>query len=138
MTRANTTKSFKIPGSLEIEMNKKLVSEGYGLRGKSNWICDAICKFLSFPDREFILDCIELSEELKNLDKSISFRPTLKVENLLDEWIINVRMKLPTIEGLKSKIIRTSIIHSLLGSIESIETLGKQSKKNIEYKNATL
>ncbi len=83
MTRSNTTKSFKIPASLEMEMNKKLVSDGYGLRGKSKWICDSICKFLTCPDKDFVLDCIELSEEMKNLDKSISFRPTEMVDALL-------------------------------------------------------
>jgi hypothetical protein len=102
-------------------MNKKLVSQGYGLRGKSKWICDALTQFLTFSDRDFIIDCIELSEELVNLDKSISFRPTDRVDQLLDEWVVIVRMKTPNIEGLKSKIIRTSIIHSLLGSIESIK-----------------
>lgn len=120
-----TTKSFKIPASLEIEMNKKLVSEGYGLRGKSKWICDSICKFLTFSDKEFILDCVELSEELENLDKSISFRPTLVVDQLLDDWVIQVRMKMPVIEGLKSKIIRTAIIHNLLGSIDSIDRISQ-------------
>lgn len=123
MTRSNTTKSFKIPASLEMEMNKKLVSEGYGLRGKSKWICDSVCKFLTCPDKEFVLECIEFSEELENLSKSISFRPTSTVDDLLDEWVINVRRKIPAIEGLKSKIIRTSIIHNLLGSIESIQKL---------------
>lgn len=130
MTKLNTTNSFKIPASLEIEMNKKLVSEGYGLRGKSKWICDSICKFLTFQDREFVLDCIELSEEMENLSKSISFRPTIMVDNLLDEWIVRVRMKVPAIEGLKSKIIRTSIIHNLLGSIDSIENLNRVSKNH--------
>lgn len=130
MTRSNTTKSFKVPASLEMEMHKKLVSEGYGLRGKSKWICDAICKFLTFSDKDFVLDCIELSEELENLDKSISFRPTETVDNLLDQWIINVRMKMPAIEGLKSKIIRTAIIHNLLGSITSIEKFS--SYQNIQ------
>lgn len=117
------TKSFKIPLELEKEMNQKLVAQGYGLRGKSKWICDSICKFLTFPDKDFILDCIELSEELENLTKSISFRPTEKVDALLDEWIIRVRTKMPLIEGLKSKIIRTAIIHNLLGSLESIKKL---------------
>ncbi len=126
MTRSSTTKSFKIPASLEFEMNKKLVSDGYGLRGKSKWICDSICKFLTFQDKEFVLECIEFSEELENLTKSISFRPTTLVDRLLDEWIVNVRMKMPTIEGLKSKIIRTAIIHNLLGSIDSIERLNFQ------------
>ncbi len=125
MTRSNSTKSFKIPASLEIEMHQKLVSDGYGLRGKSKWICDAIRKFLTCPDKDFVLDCIELSEELENLEKSISFRPTQQVADLLDEWIINVRIKMPAMEGLKSKIIRTAIVHSLLGSVDSIERTAK-------------
>lgn len=128
MKSVTTTKSFKIPASLEMEMNKRLVLEGYGLRGKSKWICDSICKFLTCPDKDFILDCIELSEGFENLNKSISFRPTEMVENLLDQWIINIRMKMPAIEGLKSKIIRTSIIHNLLGSIESIEKLNQKDQ----------
>ena|SRR3990167_10092713 len=118
-----TTKSFKIPSSLEMEMNKKLVADGYGLRGRSKWICDAICKFLMCRDKDFVLECIELSEELGNLNKSISFRPSQIVDDLLDQWIVNVRMKMPTIEGLKSKMIRTAIIHNLLGSMTSIEKL---------------
>jgi hypothetical protein len=118
-----TTRSFKIPSSLELEMNKKLVSDGYGLRGKSKWICDALTKFLSFSDKDFIVECIEFSEELEKLDKSISFRPTPIVESLLDDWVVQVRLQIPAIEGLKSKIIRTAIIHSLLGSVESIQNL---------------
>ena len=123
---ANTslgTKSFKIPASLEKEMNQKLVAENYGLRGKSKWICDAIYKFLTFSDKEFVLDCIELSDGVENLTKSISFRPTKQIDDLLDDWIIRVRTKMPLIEGLKSKIIRTAIIHNLLGSLESISKL---------------
>lgn len=135
MRSLNTTRSFKIPSSLELEMNKKLVSDGYGLRGKSKWICDALTKFLSFPDKDFIVECIEFSEELEKLDKSISFRPTQLVENLLDEWVIQVRLQIPTIEGLKSKIIRTAIIHSLLGSVESIQNLAQVDLNN---KNATV
>jgi len=123
MRQSSSTKSFKIPASLEMEVNKKLVSEGYGLRGKSKWICDSIEKFLTFSDKDFVIDCIELSEELENLNKSISFRPTEKVDHLLDEWVVYVRVRMPTIEGLKSKIIRTAIFHNLLGSIESINKI---------------
>lgn len=129
MISASVTKSFKIPASLEIEINKKLVAEGYGLRGKSKWICDAITQFLNCQDKDFILDCIEFSEELKNLNKSISFRPTETVYILLDQWIVAVRMKMPMIEGVKSKIIRTAIIHKLLGSVNSIEKI-KQTHSN--------
>lgn len=115
------TKSFKIPASLEIEMNKKIVSQGYGLRGKSKWICDVLCQFLKCSDEQFVLDCIEYAEELERLDKSITFRPTAEVDELLNRWVVKSRLSMPTLEGVKSKIIRTAIFHGLLESTQSIE-----------------
>ena len=56
------TKSFKIPKVLELEMQKKIISSGYGLRGKSKWICAMIVSFLNFPDDEFIFDSIDLNQ----------------------------------------------------------------------------
>lgn len=108
-----TTRSFKIPANIEIKMNKKLVADGYGLRGKSRWICDSIKHFLS-KDEEFCVDCIQYTEELENLNKTISFRPTQEVDDLLDEWVVKTRKKIPAIEGVKSKIIRASILQGLL------------------------
>lgn len=129
MPAANTTTSFKIPHSLEIEMNKKLVADGYGLREKSKWICDVLCHFLTWRDKEFILECVELSDELEKLDKTISFRPTEQSAVLLNEWIIRMRLRVPTLEGLRGKIIRTAIIHAILGSLTSIEKISHTRKK---------
>jgi hypothetical protein len=117
------TKSFKIPKVLELEMQKKIISSGYGLRGKSKWICAMIVSFLNFPDDEFIFDSIDYIEELDNLDKSMSFRPTEEVDKLLREWLIKARTYNPTIEGVKSKIIRAAIMNALINSIESLNHL---------------
>lgn len=137
MSEKVTTRAFKIPASLELEMNTKIVTQGYGLRGKSKWICDAICQFLTCPDEKFVLDCIEYSEELVRLDKSITFRPTAQVEQLLNQWIVKSRLRVPTLEGVKSKIIRTAIIHGLLGSVESISQVNKHEHFDV-MQNATL
>lgn len=108
-----TTTSFKIPMSLELRMNKKLINDGYGLRGKTKWICDAVINFLSNDD-DFCIECIQYTEEMDQLNKSISFRPTDEVEVLLDKWVIKTRQVIPSLEGVKSKIIRASILQGLL------------------------
>lgn len=110
-----TTRSFKIPKDLEIKMNKKIVTDGYGMRGKSRWICDAITLFLS-SDESFCLDCIEYADELEQLNKSVSFRPTLTADSMLKEWVVKARKKFPTLEGVKSKIIRASILQGILSN----------------------
>lgn len=128
MSKENGTRSFKIPAEFEFKINRKLIEDGYGLRGKSRWICDAIVKLLTFSDQEFIMDCIEYADEFEQLNKSISFRPTEEVDNLLNDWVIKARMKMPTLEGVKSKIIRACLIQALLESVKSLQ--GIESHKN--------
>jgi hypothetical protein len=113
MRKTKSTKSFKIPHNLEIKMNKKLVADGYGLRGKSKWICDSLKAFLS-EDEDFIMDCIQYVDDLENLEKTVSFRSSEEVDILLSSWLIKSRKKIPELEGVKSKIIRASILQALL------------------------
>lgn len=115
MTQINKTRSFKIPIEIENKINSKLVSDGYSLRGKSKWICDAIEKFLN-DDEEFVLDCIEYANDLENLGKTVSFRPSVKIDEMLLDWVTKARRCMPNLEGPKSKIIRAAIIQALLSS----------------------
>lgn len=130
MTKEYTTRSFKIPADFELKMNQTLVSDGYGLRGKSKWICDAIVSLLTFSDQEFIMDCIEYADEFENLDKNMSFRPTEEVDHLLNDWVIKARIKMPALEGVKSKIIRACIIQAILGSVKSLKKIENNEKAN--------
>ena len=114
MRNTRTTRSFKLPSEIEDKMNKKLVADGYGLRGKSRWICDAIQHFLQSNDQEFCIDCILYADDLEKLDKSVSFRPSEKVDALLNDWVLISRKHMPTLEGVRSKIIRASIFQGLL------------------------
>ena len=113
MRNVKATGSFKIPSNVEVKMNRKLVADGYGLRGKSRWISDAIAHFLS-QEEEFIFDCIEYVDDLENLDKSISFRLSKEVDGNLSIWVSKARKTIPAIEGVKSRIIRAAIFQSLL------------------------
>ena len=108
-----TTRTFKLPNRIEQKMNEKLVLAGYGLRGKSKWIIDALTLFMSQPV-EFCIDAIEIAEELGELNKSISFRPTEELESKLNDWVIKIRKEKPMIEGLKSKFIRAAICQGIL------------------------
>jgi hypothetical protein len=114
-------RTFKIPVSLERQMDMEIVSQGFGLKGKSKWISEAIDEFLTLPDEQFILDCIDYGQYFERLDKSISFTPTDEAERLLSEWVVKARMKMPMLEGVKSKIIRTAIIQRLLGSAKTFQ-----------------
>ena len=136
MTRPNTVKSFKIPASLELEMNKKVIADGYGMKGKSRWISDMLIKFLNCQDESFILECIGYSEELERLEKTVSFRLSALAEESLSRWVVKARVNMPMLEGVKSKIIRTSIIHGLLGSTDSIARIN--TMRHDSCKNATL
>ncbi len=132
-----SSKSFKIPSTLEIEMNKKIVAQGYGLRGKSKWISDSLEQFLTCQDEHFVLECISYAEELENLDKTVTFRLSPAIDELLNCWAIKARVNMPMIEGVKSKIIRTAIIHGLLGSTKSLAQT-KQTEKSLSQKSATV
>jgi hypothetical protein len=121
MSKNNNAKSFKIPKEIEQQVNLQVIADGYGFRGKSKWISDSIVKLLNFSDEEFIMDCIEYSNDFVSLDKSISFRSTEEAKNLLDEWLVKVRLKSPELEGVRSKIIRSCILQRLIGSVDSLE-----------------
>ena len=125
------TKSFKLPHDIETSMLHRIVADGYGLRGKSRWLCDTISKFLGLNDPEFIIDAVEYADELTNLDRSLSFRPTTEVDSLLDSWLIEVRKRLPALEGVKSKIIRAAIMQELLGAMDCISELQKVEAQSI-------
>ena len=43
---------------LDHAVQKRVVEEGYGFNGKSKWVCQSIVKFLSFHDKEFVIESI--------------------------------------------------------------------------------
>ena len=103
--------SFKLPASLEEKMLQSIVSQGYGLRGKSKWIVEAIEGFLQKPDFH---ELVEIAGDMGNLTRPTSLRLSRELNLKIDEAVLEVRKIYPAMEGVRSNIIRASIIQRML------------------------
>ena len=48
--KSNSRTTVRLPKGVRQEMLKRIVQEGYGLRGKSKWITEAIDSLLALPN----------------------------------------------------------------------------------------
>lgn len=102
--------SFKLPKHLNLQIQERVMRDGFGIRGKNAWLVKAIETFLQLPEYSDYLDCPDAMEEL---DVILSIRLPESLKMNLDEAVGIVRSSFPRMEGVKSKIIRASIIQSL-------------------------
>lgn len=93
------------------EIHAKMLEEGYSLREKSKWISEAIEDFLTLKEYQSL---VEMAELVNDLTKNETIYITPEIEDKLDEAIIKVRTQYPTLEGVKSLIVRASIIRRLV------------------------
>ena len=93
------------------EIHTKMLDEGYSLREKSKWISDAIEDFLTLKEYQSL---VEMAELVNDFTKNETIYITPDIEDKLDEAIIKVRTQYPTLEGVKSLIVRASIIRRLV------------------------
>lgn len=105
--------SFRMPIALESKMQKKITESGYGIRGKSKWLCREIEGFLLTEREGFVIDAVRFFEDITSHNKSICFRPTTIIQDLLSAWLVRVRRASPEMEGVKSKIIRAAVMNSI-------------------------
>ena len=106
--------SFKVSSDIFSKVDAQVIDEGYGSRGRSKWLSSSIIEFLSM-DNEFCMDCIEIADSFEDKTQIISFRLSDEIEELLDSWVIKVREKHPSMEGVKSTILRAAVMQRLLG-----------------------
>ena len=108
----NVRVAVRIPGSLAKEFMQRVIADGYGMKGKSKWVAEAISFFLGLHDfPEYVEYGEQLAETEKNEIQSFYFD-----QNLLDKFsdaTRTVRENNPMIEGVRSLIIRSSIIQRL-------------------------
>lgn len=93
------------------EIHMKMLEEGYSLREKSKWISEAIEDFLTLKEYQSL---VEMAELVSDLTKNETIYITSEIEDKLDEAIIKVRTQYPALEGVKSLIVRASIIRRLV------------------------
>jgi hypothetical protein len=103
--------SIKLQRLLHFKMLQRIISDGYGMRGKSKWIIEAVESFLQLPDYPSLVD---IADEMEQLTEIVSIRLTEDLMNKLDQAIICVRRQYPAMEGVKSNLIRASIMQRLI------------------------
>lgn len=105
------TTSVKLPSKLHKELLQKVVGDGYGMRGKSKWVREAIETFITREDFEVL---VEIATEIEKLNDTVAVRLPPETYTRLEEAAITVRKSFPVLEGVKSNIIRASIMQRLL------------------------
>lgn len=103
--------SVKVQKKLHYKMQQRIISDGYGMRGKSKWIVEAIEAFLHLPDYPTLAD---IAGDMNQLTEMISIRMPNELVPKIDQAIIQIRRNYPTIEGVKSNLIRASIMQRLI------------------------
>jgi hypothetical protein len=103
--------SFVIPEGLQKDLKERIVQDGYNLKGKSQWVAEAIEQLLRINT---YIDLVKVNDEMQGFEKFESILVDRKLKSQLDESIISIRKKYPEIEGVQSRIMRTAILQRLL------------------------
>lgn len=93
------------------EIHARMLDEDYSLREKSKWISEAIEDFLLLKEYQSLVEMAELVEDLA---KTETVYITPELEEKLEEAIVKVRQQYPILEGVKSLIVRASIVRRLV------------------------
>lgn len=103
--------SFKLPEAIHTQVKERVIQDGLGMRGKNVWIKNAIEAFLMLQD---YLLYVELADDMEGLNSTVSVRLPDSVLDNMEKTVTEVRLAFPRMEGVKSRIIRASIMQYLL------------------------
>lgn len=103
--------TFVVPEELQHELRQRVANDGYGLRGKSKWVAEAIG---SLFDINNYAELVQYNEEMKGFEKMETVVISQEEKLQLEEGIVAIRHKYPTLEGVQSSIVRTAILQRLL------------------------
>ncbi|HVY54106.1 MAG TPA: hypothetical protein VHA13_06255 [Gammaproteobacteria bacterium] len=110
--------SIKLQKKLHHKLQQSVINDQYGMRGKNKWIVEAIEAFLLLPDYPYLVDIANYDNQQTEI---ISLRLPEALMRNLDNAVICVRREFPAMEGVKSNIIRASIIQRLIRSTSVTE-----------------
>ena len=105
------TVTFKTLETLNHRLNEKIIADGYGMRGKSKWVREAIEKLFTYRD---YAELVAISDDMESAKHSISIRLPRQLFLAIEEAVIDIRKDFPGLEGVKSRIIRTAILQRLI------------------------
>jgi hypothetical protein len=103
--------NFVVPTSLQNDLRERVIKDGYGLRGKSKWISEAILELFqvtNFPE------LVDYNDEMSGFERTEAISVDHALKDRIMQGIKEVRKCYPTIEGVQSRIIRTAILQRLI------------------------
>ena len=105
------TTSIKLQKNLHRQLLRRIIEDGYGMRGKSKWIIESIESFLKLSDYPTLVD---IAVDMDQLNEMVSIRIPEYLMLRIEKAIVHIRKQYPSIEGVKSNLIRASILQRLL------------------------
>jgi len=109
--------SVKLQKKLHLTLQQRIIADGYGMHGKSKWIIESIESLL---DHDEFPDFVDIAGMMENLNEVVSLRVPETLMNRMEHAIRTIRQQFPLIEGVKSNLIRASILQRLLRSQTSV------------------
>lgn len=109
--------SIKLQRNLHQRLQRRVIEDGYGMRGKSKWIIESVESLLKLQDYPTLVD---IADDMDQLSDMVSIRMPDEVMKKIENAVVQIRKQYPTIEGVKSNIIRASIMQRLLRSPASV------------------
>mgnify|MGYP003574936701 CR=1 FL=1 len=109
--------SIKLQRNLHRRLEQRVIEDGYGMKGKSKWIIESIESLLQLSDYPTLVD---IADDMDQLSDIVSIRIPEGLMLQIERAIVQVRKQYPTIEGVKSNLIRASILQRLLREPTSV------------------
>lgn len=81
------------------------------MRGKSKWIIESVESLLGLEDYPTLVD---IAEDMDQLTEIVSIRLPEELMVKIEKAVVQVRKQFPSSEGVKSNLIRASIVQRLL------------------------
>jgi hypothetical protein len=103
--------SIKLQKNLHRRLEERVIADGYGMRGKSKWIIESVESLLGLDDYPTLVD---IAEDMDQLSDVVSIRVPEPLMLQIEKAVVHVRKQFPAIEGVKSNLIRASIVQRLL------------------------
>lgn len=103
--------SIKLQKKLHRRLQQRIIEDGYGMRGKSKWIVESVEALLTLSDYPTLVD---IADDMDQLSDIVSIRLPEDLMLRIEKAVIHIRKQYPMIEGVKSNLIRASIMQRLL------------------------
>ncbi len=103
--------SIKLQRKLHQRLQQRIIEDGYGMRGKSKWIIESVESLLGLVDYPTL---VQIAEDMNQLTEIVSIRLPEELMVKIEKAVVQVRKQYPSLEGVKSNLIRASIVQRLL------------------------